>query len=422
VPLILAAAAVGCGSDDTTPEGPKKLEVYSWLVSGAEGTALTNLFDVLKAAQPGIDIVNAAQAHPDDARKELPMRIANGNPPDSFQAIGGADLMEWAMNKHALEPLDGLAAQQGWDAAFGPVLDSVRGPDGHIYGVPLNLERDNTLFYNKAVLAAAGVTPEEISTVDGFFTAAEKIKAANIMGLVSPLAVSASGGWTIASHVFEDVLVARGGGAFYEKYLKGDAAADDPIMLQTITDVGKMMDYANPDRATTGWGAAVKMVCDGTAGMLFLPDFTKGEFQNKGCGADKIGYVSLNGPNEKTFIYVGITFPITQGAPNHAMAVEFAKVVGSVAGQEAFNPVKGSIAARLGVDPNKFDEISKFTLTEYGTEGIVKKAGYAALTASAYQEAVNPALQKFVDPTSADFNKVDTLMTVLKQNYAIIKP
>jgi glucose/mannose transport system substrate-binding protein len=425
LPLILGIAAMGCSSsDDTTAPGEKKLEVYSWLVTGAEETALENLFKVVQDRVPGINIVNAAQGRSDEARKELPMRMANGNPPDSFQAIGGADLLEW-QKKNSLETLDDIAAAEGWQAAFEDVLKSVTGPDGHIYGVPLNLERDNTLFYNKDVLAAAGVDPSELTTVDGWFAAAEKMKAANIPNFVAPLAVSDSGGWTIASHVFEAMLVLEGGADYYDSYVKGNAADPaDAIMTQTLTDIAKMMDYANPDRATTGWGDAVKMVCDGKAGMLFLPDFTKGQFQADGCGtADKpnIGYVPMQKAGESAFVYVGITFPVTRNAPHHDMAVEFVKAVGSKAGQEAFNPIKGSIAARIDADPTKFDLISAGTVNDL-KNATKKVAGYAAQTASAYQEAVNPALKAFVDPSDAAFGKVDTLTTVLKQNYPIIKP
>jgi glucose/mannose transport system substrate-binding protein len=426
LPLILATAAVGCGSsDDSSTEGPKKLEVYSWLVTGAEETALNKLFDVMRARVPGVEIVNAAQGRSDQARAELPMRLANGNPPDSFQAIGGADLGEWAVNRSALEPLDTIATEQGWETAFPPgVLDSVRF-NGHIYGVPLNLERDNTLFYNKDVFTAAGLTDADIpTTVDQFFTVAEKLKTAGKI----PLSVSASGGWTIASHVFEALLVAEGGADYYLNYMNGSATdAADAVMTQTLTDVGRMMDYANPDRATTGWGDAVLNVCNGSAAMLFLPDFTKGQFlqdiADGKCGAttaDKIGYVAMQKPGESTFVYVGITFPVTQGAPHHDMAVEFVKAVASKEGQEAFNPTKGSIAARLDADPSKFDTISASTLNDYKTARSVP--GYAALTAGKYQEAVNPGLQAFVDPTNPAFKNVDTLTTLLKQNYPIIKP
>jgi glucose/mannose transport system substrate-binding protein len=419
--LILASAAMGCSSSgDNNTAQAKNLIVYSWLVADAELNALNKLFDVLRLNDPGINITNAAQGRSDDARAELPGKIAAGNPPDSFQAIGGADLLEWT-KKNALESLDSIAADQGWSAAFGPVLDSVTGPDGHIYGVPLNLERDNTLFYNKDIFAAAGVNPADVTTVAGWFAAADKIKAAGF----TPLEVSASGGWTIASHVFEALLPLEAGADYYKTYMTGGAADPaDATMTQLLTDVGKMMDYANTDRATTGWGDAVKAVCMKQAAMLFLPDFTKGQFQQDGCGTpmnDNIGYVAMQAPNEHTFVYVGIAFNIPQGAPDHDAAVDFVKTVGSKAGQEAFNPIKGSIAARGDVDQSKFDSISAGTLADLNGADH-KVPGYAALTSSNYQTAVNTALQAFVDPSNAAFKDVNALSTVMRAQYANIKP
>jgi hypothetical protein len=46
--------------------------------------------------------------------------------------------------------------------------------------------------------------------------------------------------------------------------------------------------------------------------------------------------------------------------------------------------------------------------------------GYAAATSGSFQEAVNSALQPFVDPSSAAFKDVAAVLTVLKQNYATI--
>src|SRR5258705_6774594 len=178
-------------------------------------------------------------------------------------------------------------------------------------------------------------------------------------------------------------------------------------MTKAIADVGKMMDYANDDRATTGWGDAVKKVCLGEAAMLILPDFTKGQFQVNDCGPgkahDNIGYVPMQPDGKPTFVYVGITFNVTKGAPHHDMASAFVKIVGSKEGQEAFNPTKGSIPARIDVDRNKFDTISAQTATDFATTGENIVLGYAGLTAAAYQEAVNPALQAFVDPSKTEF-------------------
>ena len=47
---------------------------------------------------------------------------------------------------------------------------------------------------------------------------------------------------------------------------------------------------------------------------------------------------------------------------------------------------------------------------------------YAALTNTVFQVAVNPALQQFADPASPDYRNVDTMLAVLKTNYALLRP
>jgi hypothetical protein len=44
------------------------------------------------------------------------------------------------------------------------------------------------------------------------------------------------------------------------------------------------------------------------------------------------------------------------------------------------------------------------------------------LASGAFQEAVDQALQQFADPASPDFQNVGTVLEVLKQNYAHVRP
>src|SRR5262245_35903713 len=114
---VLAAAAVGCGSDDQQPAQPKALEIYSWLTSGSEGDALKKLLDEVAKANPGVQITNSVEGRPQDAQAELPARIQGASPPDSWQQIPGKPIQPY-IAAQALDSLDGLAASEGWASAF----------------------------------------------------------------------------------------------------------------------------------------------------------------------------------------------------------------------------------------------------------------------------------------------------------------
>jgi glucose/mannose transport system substrate-binding protein len=408
--------AIACSSSGATRAStPQKLEVFSWFTSGSEQAALGALFNQVTSQHADIplaNITNAAQADPTNAQTLLAQRMAAGHPPDSFQVVSGSDLQTW-VSQQSLEPLSDIESAQGWGTVIpAEVLQSVSDANGVLYGVPLDIERDNTIFYNKSLV---GSMP---TTLDAIMTLAAQLQANG----VTPFAVSDSSGWTMASHVFESVLVAQAGADFYEAYLTGKKPADAPEVQAALTTTGHMLDMANTDASTTSWTAAVQKVCTGKAAMLVLPDFIKGEFATDGCGPDKIGYVPMQTSGESSFVFVSVTFELPKGAPDPNAAKEFLETVGSVQGQLAFDSLKGAIPARTDANivAAGFDSISQQTFADFTAAGEKRIPAYAALTSTTFQTAINTALQAFSDNTNAAYKDVPTVVNVLKTNYAQI--
>jgi glucose/mannose transport system substrate-binding protein len=387
--------------------------VLHWLISGSEKTAMDSLVSVLHERAPDIEFVNT-EPNPRDCAKR-PCDPAPDSAPDSFQTIGGDDLRQWA-KMGALAPIDALAVEQRWlDLVPSSVLDSARW-NGTLYGVPLNLERDNTLFYNKALFAANGIAPP--TSVAAMLEAARAFDAKGVQAL----SVSASGGWTIADMLFEGILVAEAGPDFVEAYLTGQLKGDAPELQVALTDLAALLDYANPDRGTTGWGDAVKRLCSGEAAMLMMGDFVKGQLEVNGClTPDEIGYVPLEPPGAPTFVFVGIMFPLAQDARHPRNGAEFLKVVGSEEGQASFNRLKLSVPPRLDADLSGFDYVTVEEAAEYRAPGEHLLLGFPGQSSPAYQEAVQPALQSFADPASPDHKNSNALLTVLRDNYDKIR-
>src|SRR5262249_7284611 len=145
-------------------------------------------------------------------------------------------------------------------------------------------------------------------------TVPELIQSAEILRAkgIEPLSVSASGGWTIALMLFDIILPAEAGADFQQAYLAGDRAADSLEIRTALTDLAKLLDYANDDRTGNGWGDSVVRVCRGQSAMVMIPDFAKYEVEGKDpytsvdcLTPDKIGYVPLEAPNGATFVFDG---------------------------------------------------------------------------------------------------------------------
>jgi glucose/mannose transport system substrate-binding protein len=426
--LVLAAAAVGCGSDDSQPPPVKELEIYNWLTAGSEKDAMDRLLAEVEKVEPEIMITNAAQGV--QSQLGLSDRIARGTPPDSWQQLPGLPLIPF-IDANQVASLDSIAATQNWEAVFPPpVLDSGR-RNGHLYVAPLNIERGNTLFYNKALFAEKGIEAPT-GTIEDFFVKADALKAA---GVEAPLAVSDKGGWTVGAAVFDTILLAQAGADWAFSYLTGRQLADSPQMRAALDTTLRMMSYANADRTQLGWDDSVGLVCDksptattgsNTAAMLLLPDFVKGEFQHRSCGVDLVDYVPMHAANETAFTFFGMSWPLAAIAPHRDQAIQFLTVVGSVAGQAAFNPTMGTIPARKDIDVTNpafgFDEISQRTARDFQDPSSKLILGWAASTPADFQVAIDDALQKFADPSNSAYGNVQGVMDVMIAYYNTLRP
>jgi glucose/mannose transport system substrate-binding protein len=399
----------GGGGDQT---GTKLVEIYSSLTIDREKMALDALVEVLRARVPDVIVVNDAISQ---EYRDFPTQFATGRPPDSFETTGGPTLRSWA-TLGMLEPLDSLATEEGWLHAIpAPVLDSVRAPNGMLYGVPLELVRTNTLFFNKRLMAANALAPP--SGIADFFAVADALKSNGIHAL----ALSVHDGWTIAAQLFEGVLVAEAGAQFYLDYLSGNKAPDSPEIVQALTDLSKMAEYAQIEPGMD-WVAAIGLVCRGSAAMMFLPDVIDADAQTFGCNPDALGYVALEAPADPTFVFaVPLVFPLSQRAPHQDLGLEFLRAVGSLEGQRAFNVVGATVPARTDVDMSQFPPRTRQTMTDLAQPGEVLVPGFTTLPSLDFQNAVDSALEEFLDPSSSSYHDMNAVLAVLKQTYASIK-
>ncbi|BBP92706.1 hypothetical protein BsIDN1_63240 [Bacillus safensis] len=77
------------------------------------------------------------------------------------------------------------------------------------------------------------------------------------------------------------------------------------------------------------------------------------------------GYTATPG-TEGSFMVITDTFGLPKGVKQPEKNVKkFLSVLGSVEGQDAFNPLKGSIPARVDADVSKYDEYGKSAMKAF---------------------------------------------------------
>jgi len=329
--LLIIGSVVLSACQQAAPAAAKKLEFFSWWTAGGEAEGLNGMYEVYKAQNPGVEIVNAT---------------VGGDPPDSFQVHAGLEVQKYSPEQY-LEPLDSVYTSEGWDKVFPKDLLTLLQYQGHYWSVPVNIHRSNVMWYNKQVLADNGIQPPK--TFDEFFAAADKLKAKGIV----PLVMGTKDGWE-AGHVFEGVLAGTLGADGYRGLWTGATPWTDAKVTQALENFKKMLSYINEDHAALTWDGAGQSLIDGTGAMMIMGDWTAGWFASKKYAA--YGWAP---PPGTTGIFVALSdsFALPKGAKNRDSAIAWLKVSGSKAGQEAFNPKKGSICARTDCSNDAFKSV-----------------------------------------------------------------
>ena len=148
--------------------------------------------------------------------------------------------------------------------------------DGHIYSMPVNIHRENTLFYNKQIFAAHSLQPP--TTIDELLQVCATLKAAG----VTPIA-TAHQGWILRIMFNTLAMGAMGADAFHD-YMTGGQRDDDLLAgaIDLFADVLANDVNASASNADFGWTDAADEVAAGRAAMFLHGDWAKGYYVQLG--------------------------------------------------------------------------------------------------------------------------------------------
>ncbi len=368
-----------------------KLEIFSWWTAGGEADGLNAMFQVYKKQFPNVQIINATVAGGagTNAKAVLKTRMQGGDPPDSFQVHGGAELVDTWVKTNRMESLTALYTSEGWAKVFPKDLVDMVSFTGNQYSVPVNVHRGNVLWYNKKIFDANKLTAP--TTWDEFFKVAETLKSKGI----TPLALGDKDKWE-AAHLYEDVLLAVLGPDGYRGLWTGATSWDGDGVKRALEAYAKILTYVNTDHAAFDWDQAAQMLVDGKAAMNIMGDWAAGYFTSKKWKPNvDYGFVPAPGTGG-TFVVVTDTFGLPKKAPHPQEAQAWLKVAGSKAGQEAFNPLKGSICARTDCDPTKFDAYLQASAKDFAKNKLVPSEVHGSAAPEGFATVFNDIVNLFV--------------------------
>ncbi|MBK8906273.1 MAG: carbohydrate ABC transporter substrate-binding protein [Anaerolineaceae bacterium] len=366
------------------------VEVFSWWTGGGEAAGLEAMIEVFAEKYPDIEFENAAVAGGagTNARAVLATRLQAGDAPDSWQGHAGQELIGTYVAADQLEPVNFLFEENGWLEVMPETLIPLISQDGNIYSVPVNIHRANVLWYNPTVLSENGA--DVPTSLDEWFAAMDALQAA---GMDAPLAMGEQ--WT-AMHLFETVLLASLGPDAYEALWDGSGDWGSAEVTAALEDFAKVLTYVNSDASALTWQDASQLVVNGDAAFNVMGDWAEGYFREIGFEPNTgYGWAPVPG-TAGNFQFLSDSFVLPKGAPHRDAAIAWLTVAGSIEGQDAFNPVKGSIPARSDADRSLYGEYLLSAMDDWANDRVVGSLTHGVVANDAFKSEIDTALGLFL--------------------------
>jgi len=364
--ILITALVVGGVTWYVTrpPPSANVLEIYHWWTSGGEAKAINALVDYFKTQYPDVAVIQSPVAGGAGYvfKAVIKPLVLAGEAPDAFQMHAGYEGKPYFDGGY-LDSITSLWKDEGWEDVVPKVVRDMVTFDGEYYAVPVNIHRPNVVWYNKPLLTAHGIDPTTLTTWDAFFAACDKLVAE---GVTKPISLGDIDKWA-AAHALEQIMASEGID-FYQDYVNGELTSPtDTKLVDALTKFSKYLGYVNTDHATLTWDRATAKVISGDAAFNIMGDWANGEFlvatPPKVYGTD---YGTFPVPGTAGMYGLVIDcFQHPKGVKHPENSLNWLKIVGSKAGQDTFNPIKGSIPARTDADTTKYGPYQKAAIADF---------------------------------------------------------
>lgn len=386
------------GAQGATPTG--ELEIFSWW-AGDEGPALEALIELYNRQYPAVEVVNATVTGGAGVnfRAVLKTRMLGGNPPDSFQVHAGQELIGTWVVADRMQDLTWLYEEEGWFEVFPQSLIDELSYDGGIYSVPVNIHRAGVLWYIPAHLETWGI--QLPVTLDEFYATCAALQSQGI----TPLVIGEA--WT-AIHLWDQVALSVLGAEAYEALWTGELSSTSSEMIAVWDEYGKVLDCTNirENAAGLSWQQATDALVAGGAAFNVMGDWVAGYLSTTlGLTAgEEYGWADFPGTNGE-FTWLSDTFGLPVGAPNETAAIAWLRLLGSLEGQNTFNPLKGSIPARVdavGRAPELYNRYLQDAANEWANDRVVGSMMHGVVANERFMGDFNQVLDIYIQSRSSE--------------------
>lgn len=252
-----------------------QVEIDWMYVENNEGNLAVwrSIADDFEAANPGVT-VNMQFLENEAYKAKLPALLQSDDAPDMFYSWGGG-VLDIQRSSGFLQPVtEAMEADGGaWKSTFAESAVEGLTFDGDIYAVPFKVGA-LAFFYNKEMLAEAGVDATTIETWDDFLEAIKTIKAAGM----TPLGCDGADKWPL--HFYYSYLIMRHGGPEALANVKAkepNAFFADPFIKagEDIVELGAL-EPCQAGWQGSNWPSSAGMFGDGTVAMILsFEDFER---------------------------------------------------------------------------------------------------------------------------------------------------
>ncbi|MCG7851041.1 MAG: ABC transporter substrate-binding protein [Methanosarcinaceae archaeon] len=370
------------------------MEIFSWW-SGDEGPALEALIALYSSMYPDVNVINATVAGGSgtEAKAVLKTRMLGGQPPSTFQVHAGQELIGTWVADGRMEDLTFLFDEEGWMDKFPAGLLDLLSTDDGIWSVPVNIHRSNVLWYIPANLKTWNITVPE--TWDDFLTICPALEAQGVV----PLSLGEN--WT-HNHLWEAIAVSELGVEGWNALWAGEKSWTDADVVATWEMFDKILDCTNEDATSISWQQASDMVINGEAAFNEMGDWAAGYFTTTNKLEPKTDFDWAPPPGTKgVFIALSDSFGLPLGAPNRDATLAWLKVMGSVEGQDTFNPLKGSIAGRLDSDLTKYNVYGQSAAADWAADTVVGSMHHGAVANEVFMNGFATVMENFLTTRDA---------------------